>query len=497
MSESESEKDRKRREAVERLRRKDVEKKGKTLPADKAATPPPAKAATPPPAADKPRDDSSRRQALRDRMEQVRGRTAERGAKSETPAKPAQRTRSIPATPTPPDARTTPPVRPTQPAATGKGGRGVVGRGSGVLPPPPARHTVQPTRVAAELSPEVKRDIDNLYSRYSRLEGDAQLGAIYQGIAEIEKLLVEIPLAVDAVRNRGYVHSGRLESQMDSYQAQWESLRPRIESALTDHTTRLNADLSQSSRRVQAISNGNAALIAAAKTAVEGLSSRIDAARRALESLYNNLLNQLRQLNRSVAQVITMMGLLDEAPEIHLRASEGPLVAAEGQWLQNDKDGPEGILFLTDQRLIFEQRQEIVTRRTLGIFKRDSEKIQKVVVEAEVSDVESISHSQEGGFLGIGRAEILQLTFGDRASLSRARFRVKGQEASEWAALLKRVQNGDINRDRHEQYVAEVEAAARLQFPTQCPNCFAAVPTPPRGARSAICEFCNAVINPL
>jgi hypothetical protein len=493
MSDAESEQERKRREVMERLRQKNAAKKGEAPAAGKAATPPAGK---------KEEDVGQRQQALRDRMEQARGQRAGRGTKSETPPdvalRPAPRTRPAPATPPPAESRTGPPVtpRPTRPPAT-PSLRGSTAAAARSLPPPPARHTVQPARAAAELSPEVKREIDGLYSRFARLEGDAQLGSVYQGIAEIEKFLAEIPQTMDGLRNRGYVHSGRLESQMDSYRVQWESLRPRIESALTDHTTRLNGDLSQTSRRVQAISNGNAAVIAAAKTAVEGLSSKVDAAGRALESLYQNLQNQLRQLNRSVTQVATTMGLLDEAPEVHLRLSEGPLVAAHCQWLQNGKEGPEGVLFLTDQRLIFEQRQEIVTKRTLGIFKKESEKIQKVLIEAEVSDIESLAHSQEGGFLGMGKAEILELILGGAASVSRARFHVKGQEASEWAALLKRVQSGDINRDRHEQYVAEVAAASNLQFPTQCPNCFATVPTPARGARTVTCEFCNAVINPL
>jgi hypothetical protein len=504
MSDVESEKERRKREMMERLRQNKAEKGQKpattTPPAGRptAAKPvspkpePPKPPAPSAPTGEKGRDVAERQQALRDRLDQARS----RGPKSETPPAPAQRSRPEPVPPARPQPTAT--ARPSQSgAATPTGGRGLSGRSARPLPPPPARHSVQAGRVATELSPEVKREIDNLYSRYAKLEGDAQLGSVYQGLAEIEKLLVEIPVTVDGLRSRGYAHSGRLESQLDSYQAQWESLRPRIESALGDHINRLNSDMTQTSRRVQAISNGNAAIMAAAKTAVDGLSSKVDAARRALESLYNNLLNQLRQLNRSIGHVATMMGLLDSAPDIHLRLSEGPLVAANSQWLQNGKDGPEGVLFLTDQRLLFEQREEIVTKRTLGIFKKESEKIQKVLIEAEVGDIESVAHSQEGGFLGVGRAEILELTFAGQASVSRARFQIKGQEASEWAALLKRVQSGDINSDRHEQYVAEVEAASQLQFPTQCPNCFAAVPTPPRGARSVTCEFCNAVINPL
>jgi len=98
----------------------------------------------------------------------------------------------------------------------------------------------------------------------------------------------------------------------------------------------------------------------------------------------------------------------------------------------------------------------------------------------------------------ISKDDILNIIFTADGPLSRADFHLKGQESSDWAALIKRVQTGEIDADRAQEYVDELEEAKEtaVSFPTQCPNCFAAVPTPARGIASVACEFCNATITP-
>jgi hypothetical protein len=148
--------------------------------------------------------------------------------------------------------------------------------------------------------------------------------------------------------------------------------------------------------------------------------------------------------------------------------------------------------------LLFEQREEVVTKKRFGIFKADSEMVQELLLEGEVAHIESVSHKEEGGFLGMGKDDILNLVFTADGPLSRARFHLKGQDSADWAAMIKRVQTGEIDDDRAQEYVDELEEAMEtaVSFPAQCPNCFAAVPTPARGVVSVTCEFCGATITP-
>ena len=173
-------------------------------------------------------------------------------------------------------------------------------------------------------------------------------------------------------------------------------------------------------------------------------------------------------------------------------------MAAEAEWERDDEEGPDGLLFLTDQRLLFEQNEEIATDKLFGMITTKSEKVQELMLDIPVHQIEEIEHSERGGFLGVGRVEILELVLGPRAPVSRARFELKEQDSADWAVWLKRVQTGEIDRDRDEAYRDEVEEAAEraAKFPTQCPSCFGALPEAPRGAERIYCPYCGVAVTP-
>jgi hypothetical protein len=188
-----------------------------------------------------------------------------------------------------------------------------------------------------------------------------------------------------------------------------------------------------------------------------------------------------------------MLNALEESTEIQLRSSEGPLRAVETDWHRDGDEGPEGVMFLTDQRLLFEQREEIVTKKRFGLFKTDSEMVQKLWLDINVSDIEKVEDSEEGGFLGMGKADILELVCSADAPVSRARFHIKGQESSDWRSLIRRAQSGEVAAERH----ARAKATPTLKFPSSCPNCMGTLPEPNRGATRVKCDFCGSMIGPV
>ena len=52
----------------------------------------------------------------------------------------------------------------------------------------------------------------------------------------------------------------------------------------------------------------------------------------------------------------------DEA-KFQLRAGEGVVIGAKATWLRSNEDHPEGVLYLTNQRVLFEQKQNVATKR--------------------------------------------------------------------------------------------------------------------------------------
>lgn len=386
------------------------------------------------------------------------------------------------------------------------------------MPKPPARRkVVRRTAVAGaaaagavavgaaasrnkEKSAENQASMARIESKFESLESAAQLSSIYDAIGNIDAKLTELPFDLEELRDRGYVHSGQLEDRLEAIDDKWDDIRPRVESKLTQEVRRLDDELDEAERLVDRMNVNNEASIRSADTAVDSLERRIRSTDDAIENLYEGIEDELNQIEYQLGRVQQMFDILDGSQEIRLREAEGPLLAVKSQWHRDgEKEGPEGYLFLTDQRLIFEQREEVVTKKKFGIFKADSEMIQEVHVDVEVHEIEEIVHKEEGGFLGMGKDDIIEMVLAASADHSRVRFHLQGQDSSDWAAMIKRVQTGDIDEDRSDEYVEELEEAGIIStsFPTECPNCFAAIPEQPRGVTSYTCEFCNAVVNPL
>lgn len=366
------------------------------------------------------------------------------------------------------------------------------------MPKPPARRP--PIRrpaaaAAATITAEMAAQISAVQDKFERLESQAQLEDIFTAVGSIDSKLTQLPFDLEALRDRGYVHSGLLEDRLEAIDDQWDEVRPRVEKALSKQVDRLDKELDQTERQVNRLGKANVKTV---DTAVDRLGSRIAAARRALDGLYDDIETSLNKIEYQLSQVEKMLDLITGSPEIHLLEAEGPLLAVKAEWQQDGEEGPEGILFLTDQRLLFEQREEVVTKKRFGLFNAESEMVQKLLVEAQVHEIEQMKHKEEGGFLGMGKEDIIELVFAATAPLSRARFHLKGQDSEDWAAMINRIQSGEIDEDRSDEYMDELEAAeiTSASFPTQCPNCFAAVPEQPRGVTSYICEFCGATILP-
>ncbi|MCA9916316.1 MAG: hypothetical protein KC445_00110 [Anaerolineales bacterium] len=367
------------------------------------------------------------------------------------------------------------------------------------MPQPPARRPVKRAAVGTAVSAELASKIGSIQDKFERLESQAQLEDIFSAIGKIDSQLTQLPFTLESLRDRGYVHSGQLEDKLEALDDKWDEVRPRVEKAVAEQVNRLDRELDQTERQVDRLGNANAALVNSVDSAVDSLGSRITAARRALDGLYDGIQTELYQIEYALGQVGKMLDLMAGSSELHLKEAEGPLLAVKTEWQQDGEEGPKGYLFLTDQRLLFEQREEVVTKKRFGIFKAESEMVQKLLIDVQVHEIEQISHKEEGGFLGMGKDDILELVFAASAPLSRARFHLDGQDSEDWAAMLNRIQSGEIDGDRSEEYLDELEAAeiTSASFPEQCPNCYAAIPEQPRGVTVYTCEFCGATVQPI
>jgi hypothetical protein len=464
-----------------------------------ATTPPPARprrTSTPRPAAPAPprkpapapapRPAPSRRSSAH-----TRGGTTNQpatGHKTPAPApQPAAKTGARPET----SRQTGPALRRTAAERHPRPAPAVRGRSPTAAPPPVG--SAGGTRVT-----DLQVEVQQLQSRFSQLQAQAQLQDVYQRIGQLDARVNELPRELEALRSRGYIHAGLIDDDIAGVGRQWRETRPQIHNALQLQVNRLNSALATAASSVSRLSARNAASITAASTALAQLQNQIGAARSQITGQLGGVEKPLSFLEETIGRFDWVLEQFHRSPGVVLMDAEAPLMASEAEWERSGEEGPDGILFLTDQRLLFEQNEEVATAKLLGLFATKKEKRQELLLEVPVREIEQIDHGQQGGFLGLGKTEKLHLILTARAPVSRATFELRGQAAADWAVWLKRVQTGEIDRDRAAGYAAEVQAAeARAaRFPTSCPNCLAPLPLPGRGSQYLVCGYCGTVVQP-
>ena len=364
----------------------------------------------------------------------------------------------------------------------------------------PRRRQVNTGAAGGNLTPELQQAMSSVQSQYAQLEAEAQLSEVYEDIGRMDAQLTELSIELDELESRGYVHGASIDDRIELFSEKWEALQPKLEAELKRQVALLDDGLDDVEAKINAMQSRPAqGTIQAAQTAASGFDNRVTAAERSISSLYDEVKSQLYQISYELRQIDWMLDHLETATDIALYEAEGPLAAVEAEWQQDGEEGPDGILYLTDQRMLFEQREEVVTKKLFGIIKTDSETIQGLLWDVDTEDIEEIKHAREGGFLGMGKDEIIEFVFSADASISRARFKLEGQKAEDWVKLIRRVMSGEIDEDRADDYVEELEEAVAVNsaFPDSCPNCRGPLEAPPRGVASIQCPYCDSTITPV
>jgi hypothetical protein len=339
------------------------------------------------------------------------------------------------------------------------------------------------------LSEETQEKLDELQDQLADVQESMLLTSIRNDRADIETALSLLPTEIEELRNRGYVFRSFLERKVDVLAEQWEDIDDRVSREVSRRTRELEREADEAESVLRQAMSGRAPHIARAESAVAAFESKVRAAQSAVRATYETLQQNVNQTHGQVEQVRWLLDQIDEA-SFQLYPAEDPISACKAQYIENGDEGPKGILYLTDERLIFEQKEEIATKKILFIT-TDKETVQGLIFEVPIGQIEE-AVSSDKGFLG--RKEMLELLFAPEADLSHAALRLHGAENEEWAGLIGRVKSGEITKERtRPKDKAAVEAARAA--PTKCPTCGATLAVQVvRGMREITCEYCGSVI---
>lgn len=327
-----------------------------------------------------------------------------------------------------------PAVRPVARPSGYSRGRGYGGGGGSVVMPFPSGRRGNYGRIGNDNG--VRARISRVRSDYSQLESQAQMGEISAVIAKIDSDLLSIPSEISELRDRGYTYTEKPESEFELIQTQWAQMRPDLQDALSRQQTVLRTGLQQLAQQIDGISSWTGSGLREAESAVDALEDTIRTTRNNLRQLYAPVQEAMTDLRRMLGRAERLMSLIDSSSDLQLNIGESPIAAVTAQWLREEETSPMGVLILTDQRMLFERREEIASKKFLGIFTTEKEKISEIILDVDHVEIDGSEKVLEGGFFGIGQDEVLQVTMDYPAPVSRAVFELQNDSPDEWAKLI-------------------------------------------------------------
>jgi hypothetical protein len=299
------------------------------------------------------------------------------------------------------------------------------------------------------------------------------------------------------LRQKGYAFEKELETQAGDFAKGWGEIAPDLEEEISREAASLARSLPPLETRLAALTGERGApavLLPRAerlKTELENLEGRVEAVEENIRGAYDQFQSNVNQLESHLGHLEWMMTELSEA-SFQLLAGESGIMAVKAVWAQEGKqtkEDPEGVLYLTDQRIIFEQKEKVATKKVLFVA-TEKELVQEMLWEVPVVLVQE-AKSRKEGFLN--KDDYLELTLDSRALMDKVHTHI-WQRGDDWVALVNRARAGEFDQNRaipvDEGLLERVKNA-----PTKCPSCGGAINQPIlRGMETITCEYCGDVI---
>ena len=296
--------------------------------------------------------------------------------------------------------------------------------------------------VAAEIASEISA----LQSSVSFAQSKASLTDVRSEMSQLDQQLSKLSQTLEGVRRQGYVYGGDIDPKLYDLMGQWQSVRPQAEEAISQHAyslsqsaANLQGPLSQLARYTNNAAQARS-LMPSASASVQGLIDAAQNAESSIEAMYSNIRSEASAIAARLGPIEAMMALMAGA-RFKLAEGESAVMAVKAKLDKEGKDEDmQGYLYLTDKRLMYERKEEIVKKKVLFIA-TDKEMVHELVVETPLANVAGVKASKKGL---MGNEDHLEVEFGGQS----VHFHLGGQDSREWQALIEKVKSGGLESER-------------------------------------------------
>ncbi len=337
-------------------------------------------------------------------------------------------------------------------------------------------------------------------TNWERVAGAVALASVSSALENVMGDIDTAAQSLAELRSRGYRYGGGWESQLETLRARWPQQRAQSLRLLESERRALQNGVRDVELLLQR-ANRDAGLIDHAESRITALQNHVNQAERRVRKTFDGVEQQTHTLQSEIKQAQFLLDALDAA-SFHLLPDEHGISACEAIWV-SDPAEPEGLLYLTDARLIFEQKQEVAKKKILFIA-TEKELIQEQLWESPIGAVEELEAEDKRAFLR--RKELLTFRFSERTreTPGDVTLQLKGADNETWRSLIQRVKTGQIEAELFGSAAPEEHLASEIEYeaaqpertlPTVCPNCSAPLPPIFKGMKQLECDYCGVRVN--
>lgn len=344
---------------------------------------------------------------------------------------------------------------------------------------------------------EIAQQISSLQSQLSTLQEGARLTSLRDSLEDLHTTVNNLDQEIAGLRARGYAFNKGWETQAQDFAQQWRTLRPGITRQIEDQAHSLQTSLapieSQITQLAGRANNPTAArpLLSRAEAAVSTLEGKISAAENSIRGMFDQFSGEVYYVSAGMEEANYMLTEISEAT-FQLLSTEAGIRAVKAVWAKDGKerkDDPEGVLYLTDQRLIFEQKEKVATKKVLFVT-TEKKLVQQLLWECPVALVEEVK-TEKQGFLK--NEDHLHINLASGAPYTSVHVHI-WSDCEAWSALIKRAKSKDFDQDRAIA-ITEAEVEKVKSAPESCTSCGATVgQVVLRGMDSLTCNYCGHVM---
>ena len=317
-----------------------------------------------------------------------------------------------------------------------------------VAPRSPAR-SLLPVFIlnSSQAHPNIAMEVNTLQGSLTNLQDLSTFDDMIEDLNELDRNLQSALSLLESARTQNYRYQKDLDelaiATLKSWQAIHQKVAAEIQQAEMGFQNRLTPLGVEITRLNSNLGNLGAATgyLRTTESTVNSLLRDVNQVRAELRTKYSEIQNNTGQLMTRLTIIHWALGQLKESL-LQLEGKENLVMAVKARWDQEGEQDPEGILFLTDVRLVFERKERVATKKILFITTA-KELVQEILINESKSAISGTKAASKGLF---GHQDFLEVTFAGK--LGKVDFHIDGQDSENWSGLVERVRNGKIDADR-------------------------------------------------